>query len=414
MSVVSLSESRKTDLANYRYAFVVPRFGDDIAGGAETLVGTLASHLSKRGNRIQILSTCARDNRTWANEFPEGDAIAHGLPVKRFPVDERDLDTWVPKQIAVCEGLSLGVDDQIEWMRQSVNSNALYAYIASQKDNFDAFFFAPYLFGTTVWGSRIIPEKSFLIPCLHDESYAYTDIVRSVLRGVRGFVFNAKPEQEFTERLIGKVEGGEVGMGFEPVPEEDISKLQPYFNENFPYILYLGRKETGKNAQILVDHFISLKENCPDLSPLKLVVAGGGDFSDLGRSDALDRDDIVDIGFVSETEKRQLIRHSLYLCQPSTNESFSIVIMEAWLVGTPVVVHSECDVTRYHVAESGGGLYFRDLSDFIGVTERLFNNKDLSQKLADSGKQYVLSKYSWDSVVNRFDDVMRTFFDPAV
>jgi len=53
-----------------RYAFVVPRFGEGIAGGAETLVGALARHLAQRGDRVEVFTTCARDNRTWENEFP--------------------------------------------------------------------------------------------------------------------------------------------------------------------------------------------------------------------------------------------------------------------------------------------------------------------------------------------------------
>ena len=48
------------------------------------------------------------------------------------------------------------------------------------------------------------------------------------------------------------------------------------------------------------------------------------------------------------------------LCQPSHNESFSLVIMESWLCGRPVLVSSQCAVTKDFAKRSNGGLYFKD------------------------------------------------------
>jgi glycosyltransferase involved in cell wall biosynthesis len=387
-----------------RYAFVVPRFGQG-TGGAETLAKNLAIQLAGRGDKIEILSTCARDNRTWDNFYPVGVTKEDGLTVHRFSVDPRDLDSWIPKQIAINEGMNLSVEDQLAWIADSVNSSGLYEYIARESNRFDAIFFAPYLFGTTFWGSLIAPQKSVLIPCLHDEHYAYVDIIASMFRLVGKALFNALPEQELANRLYGQLSGGEVGMGFDAPMDDDIKELSPLFNEKFPYILYLGRKETGKNAQVLIDNFIELKDS-GKFPELRLVIAGGGSFEDLHRPNAAKRDDIIDLDHVSELDKRRLLKYSLALCQPSTNESFSIVIMEAWLMGAPVIVHGGCPVTLHHVLESGGGLYFRTGSDFAQVISELISNTSLRSELARSGKKYVLEVYSWPAVLARFDKVM--------
>lgn len=389
-----------------RYAFVIPRFGEGIAGGIETLVGVLAQRLQARGAGVEILTTCARDNRTWANELPEGDALEFGVLVRRFKVNERNLDAWIRHQIHLNDGIPLTVDDQLEWMQESVSSDSLYAEIVARQDEFDAFFFAPYLFGTTFWGSQLVPEKSILIPCLHDESNAYVDVIASMFRQVHGALFNSLPEQDLAQRLYGAVAGGEVGMGFEAYPAEYVKGLKPYFDAPFPYILYVGRKETGKNAHVLLDYFMAAKDRQPELRDLRLVIAGAGSFDDLERPAARRRSDIVDVGHVSEEEKRRLIRHALALCQPSRNESFSIVLMEAWLLGTPVLVHAGCEVTKHHVMESGGGLYFGSAYDFSAVLAELHENTGLAKELAGAGLAYVETKYSWSAVLERFDRVM--------
>lgn len=387
------------------YAFVLPRYERGIVGGAEALAGSIAERLAERGDSVEILTTCARDNRTWANFFEPGTDIDRNLMVKRFLVDDRNLDEWIPLQIRVSDGMQLSVDEQLQWMTHSVNSSGLYEYLAENGHQFDAIFFGPYLFGSTFWGSQICPERSILIPCLHDETYAHQDVIRAMFQLVRGAVFNVPSEMKLAHRLYGPVEGGEVGMGFEVADRDSISKLSPFFEEKFPYLLYLGRKETGKNVQVLIDHFIRLKERSPKAAALKLVVCGGGDFSDLYRPDALLRDDIIDMR-VSEEEKSQLIRHALALVQPSLNESFSIVLMEAWVLETPVIVDARCAVTRDHVLESGGGLLYASQEDFNGVVLELLSSKKLRNELGSAGLPYVRNKYNWGDVIKRFDAVV--------
>lgn len=388
---------------NRRLCFVVPRFGKNVAGGAETLVGELARRLSKRGDTVTVLTTCAVDNRTWANVLPSGVSNESNVEVHRFNVDDRDLEEWVPLQIQISEGIRISLEDQLKWLSQSVNSSDLYAYLAQHSRTYDAIFFAPYLFGTTFWGSLIDPKRSILIPCLHDESYAYLDVMGCMFRQTRGALFNAEAERRLAVELYGDIGGGEVGMGFEDVPDETLPSLTPYFSDPFPYVLYVGRKETGKNAHLLIDYFVQGKESGIISKPIKLVIVGGGSFEDLNRNSYRKRDDIIDLEHVSEQDKQRLIRHSLCLCQPSTNESFSIVLMEAWLLRVPVVVHARCPVTKEHCVNSGGGLYFGSSEEFSEVVKLLSEKTELRSELGQSGYNYVRHKYNWDAVLRRFD-----------
>jgi glycosyltransferase involved in cell wall biosynthesis len=393
-------------MGSKKFAFVLPRYFEGIAGGAETLMGNLAQQLHKRGDHVELWATCAKDNRTWENDFAPGVTHVDGITLRRFSVDPRNLDVWVPLQLALHDEQTLSVDDQLEWMAESVNSKALYEHIERHSQDFDAVFFGPYLFGTTFWGSLIEPRKSILIPCLHDETYAYQEAIASMFRQVKGCLFNAEPEMELARSLYGDIPGDVVGMGFEPPSAEDVASLSPYFDESFPYILYLGRKETGKNVHVLLDEFVEAKNAGLIAKEVKLAILGGGSFSDLHRQELLARKDIIDLPHLSERDKQRLLRHALFLCQPSTNESFSIVIMEAWMVGTPVVVHGECAVTRHHVEVSGGGLYFTSAEDLGGVTEYFLSNSERRVAHAQAGAEYVAREYSWSAVLSRFDRVV--------
>lgn len=388
--------------------FVSPRYFDGIAGGAETLIAGLAQALRARGDSVEVLTTCAKDNRTWANEYEAGEVFVNDLKVTRFKVDERDLDAWIPIQCKIHEGIEVSVNDQLTWMAESVNSKALYAHIRERAQGFDAIFFGPYLFGTTFWGSLIAPHKSILIPCLHDESYAYQAIIASMFRQVRGCLFNAEPEMHLARSLYGDIRGGVVGMGFDLPSQQFIEGLSPYFDERFPYILYVGRKETGKNVHRLIDYFCAAKDQGLIPQGVRLVILGGGSFSDLHRPEASTRSDILDLPHLSEEDKQRLLRHALYLCQPSTNESFSIVLMEAWMMGSPVVVHGACAVTRHHVVTSGGGLYFSSASDLAGVTQYLSEQRQERSVHATLGRRYVEQEYVWSRVLERFDRAMHS------
>ena len=68
-----------------KLAFVVQRYGPDIAGGSEMHCRQLAERLCTRHD-ITVLTTCARDYVTWANAFPPGTSTERGVRVQRFPV----------------------------------------------------------------------------------------------------------------------------------------------------------------------------------------------------------------------------------------------------------------------------------------------------------------------------------------
>jgi hypothetical protein len=100
------------------------------------------------------------------------------------------------------------------------------------------------------------------------------------------------------------------------------------------------------------------------------------------------------------------------LCQPSLNESFSIVMMEAWLQGRPSLVHADCAVTRAHVERSSGGLLFRDASSFAQAVDILLADEQATNAMGERGRAYVHATYSWPVVLDRLLRGIASFIRP--
>jgi glycosyltransferase involved in cell wall biosynthesis len=159
-------------------------------------------------------------------------------------------------------------------------------------------------------------------------------------------------------------------------------------------LLYVGRLEPGKGLALLYDYILRYADQGGDA---RLVVLGRGPLKP-PRHRAFEYR-----GFVSDAEKARACKTALALCQPSLNESFSLTIMESWLAARPVLVRSQCAVTRGHVRRSKGGLWFQTYEEFAGAVEWLRANPTQAERMGENGQKYVASNYSWDAVLSRFE-----------
>ena len=388
-----------------KLAFVVPRFEPVSAGGAEVLTREFARRLSAGGSEVEVLTTCARNHFTWQNYYEDGRHNADGLTINRFRVkDARNVDLFLKLQSLIDRGVALSGEEEQQWIAESVTSPDLIAYLEKNKSAYDAVLIIPYLFGLTYFSSFFAPEKTVLIPCLHDEPFARLGIFREMFNRVQGVMFNAPPEQVLAKRLMGlsPEKGAVVGMGFEPEEGYDGNLFKQKFGIDEPFLLYAGRRERGKNIHVLMEYFNCYKANNP--GDLKLVLLGTGEV-DLPAGTK----DIIDLGYVDEDDKRNAHAAAFLLCQPSVNESFSIVLMDSWMGNTPVLVNGRCAVTKDHCMRSGGGLYFDDYYEFEETIRLFTDEKDVYGKMAVSGNRYVKEHYSWDAVLGRFENALERF-----
>ena len=378
-------------------AFVCPRFADGAtAGGAETLLRNLASHAARAGRQITFLTTCARNHFTWANEVSPGARRIDGLDVRFFPVDEdRDVTSFLRVQSSICARRTVSPEEEMLWLKNSVNSRTLCEHLQTQEGEYDRIVMGPYLFGLIYFAARIHPARTLLVPCLHDEPFAALRAMHELFTGVGGFMFNSEPERDLAHRLYGidLRHAAVVGMGLDPFAADPAACPRAQALKQ-PYLVYSGRREPLKGTPLLLDYMQAFRSRTG--RDLKLVFTGSGPLNvppDLAPH-------VLDLGFVSEAEKHAAMAGALAFCHPSVNESFSIVILEAWLAGTAVLVHAGSEVTRYHCRQCNGGLWFRNYPEFEQELLLLLDQPQLRAQLAANGNAYVHREYSW-SVIER-------------
>lgn len=384
-------------------AFVAPRFleGPTI-GGAETLLKQLAIHLAQAGHKVSFLTTCATDHVTWENDVPAGIKDVDGLDVHFFPVDgNRDLETFHSIQQAICNGREVSKEEELIWLKNNVNSTPLYQHLKDDGDKYDYILMGPYLFGLTYAAAAIHPEKTMLIPCLHDEAFAYLESIAEMFKQVKGCIFNAPAEQELAKRLYNLDDSKlhVVGMGLDAF-DCDSGKTAKDNNIPAPYLLYCGRREGLKGTPLLIDYFTAFRKRTG--KELYLVFTGTGIIdipSDM-------KPYVIDLGFVTEEEKHNAMAGALAFCHPSLNESFGIVLLEAWLAGTPALVHAGSAVLTQHCKSSNGGLWFNSYPEFETELLLLLENQELCTAMGTAGKEYVEKNYSWQSIEEKLQAII--------
>lgn len=382
-----------------KIGFVTPWYGDRIPGGAEMETRELVKHLVAAGIECEILTTCAEKFASdWnKNYYRPGYTLENSVPVRRFKVRKRNAVAFDQINKKLMQNERINMQDEKVFVSEMINSPELYSYMEKRQSEYSCFVFIPYMFGTTYFGCQICPEKSILIPCLHDESYAYMQLFQKAYANVRGMVFNALPEEKLAEKLYG-VHGENfrtIGIGVEEMVDADAMRFKKKYHISEPFILYAGRKEKGKKVDVLLENFTRFKKNNP--SSLKLILIGGGKIE-------IPSDDIIDLGFVSVEDKCDAYAAATLFCNPSQFESFSLVIMESWLARRPVLVNGDCRVTRNFVSQSNGGLYYENYSEFEKCISWILNHQREADQMGCNGQNFVRNNFTWNVIVGRYKD----------
>ena len=335
-----------------KLGFVTPWYGEKIPGGAEMELRGLVHHLHAAGVELEVLTTCVKDFYTdWTKNYHKpGLSDEAGIKVRRFPVQKIDMTEFGAVNYKLMNNMRVSAGEERIYISQSVNSQELYDYIKEYEDEYHAFIFIPYMFGTTYYR-------------IYD---------------------------------LSKVKQAVLGEGLHTDISGDPQRFRDRFEIQEPFILYAGRKDSGKNVDTLVRYFEAYKKRNQSL--LKLVLIGGGEIE---VPESI-KDSVIDLGYVETQEKYDACSAALLLCQPSMNESFSLVVMESWLCGRPVLVHEACNVTSYFAKTVGGGLYFKNYLDFEGCINYIVDHGQIAEQMGENGKKFVKDNFSWDVIVKRY------------
>ena len=393
-----------------KVAFIVQRYGLEVNGGAEFLCRQVAEHMAKYWD-IEILTTCAIDYVTWQNAYPPGPTAVHGVRVRRFPVD-------APRKMSSFNRLSAKVfadgadpDTELAWMRaQGPFSSRFLSYLQQYRSAYDGYIFFTYLYASTFFGMPLVADRSALVPTAHDEPPIYLGIFNALFRLPKAIIFSTPEEQAFVNARFGtaRVAQDVIGAGVDIPSETSAARFLAKHHDKLrgsDFVLYVGRIDTAKGCPQLFSHFAQFRQDVPAY-PLKLVLLGSAVM------EIPNHPDILYLGFVSEQEKFDAIAAAKLVILPSPYESLSLVALEAWRSGTPVLATGASTVLVQQCIRSNGGLWYDNYAEFRAALCLLLHDPDLRERLGSAGRAFVQRCYSWHTVESKYLELMNRIPSP--
>ena len=198
------------------------------------------------------------------------------------------------------------------------------------------------------------------------------------------------------------------GIAHEDIPDCSRSEgLDRYGLQKMQFILFVGRLNAIKGPDLLLRAFCNLAWKLPNyhmvfvgpdggmLALLKKIVRQAG----IGNR-------VHFLGYLGGQEKYRAYCGADLLVIPSRYEAMSIVVLEAGVVGTPVLLTDKCgfdDIVDSHgayiVPASVAGIQ-------NGLVEMLSDASGLRTK-GEGLKNYVCEHFTWNCIVNKYIDLYK-------
>ena len=391
-----------------KLAIIVQRYGLDVAGGAELAARYIAERLARHAE-VDVLTTCARDYITWRNEYEAGSDSVNGVPVRRFPVArERDPREFGLRSEQVFQRRH-SLADELRWLSsEGPTSPALVEHLVRHGREYDFCLFFSYRYYHAYHGVRAVARRAVLVPTAERDPAAGLALFGPVFRGVRAIVYLTFEERALIQAVSQNhaVPGVVAGVGSDVPAEASAPRFRQRTGITGRFALYVGRIDPNKGCAELFGHF---RRYAAEDEQLDLVLAGSPVMP------VPNDPRIRHLGFVSEEQKYDAMAAADVLIMPSPYESLSIVTLEAWAMGLPVLVNGDCDVLRGQVVRSNAGLYYTSYPEFAEALRLLEDSPRLRAGLGAHGRRYFNRHYAWPVIEQKYLDLLHQLQqeDPA-
>jgi glycosyltransferase involved in cell wall biosynthesis len=383
-----------------RLAVVVQRYGNAIAGGAELHARHVAEHLANYAE-VEVLTSCARDYVTWRNELPPGRDEVNGLTVRRFPVRHPRSEERFGRLSATVFQRTHSMADELAWLdAEGPTSPALVRHIRANRGAYDFFLFWSFRYYQAYHGARAVPDKAVIVPTAEREPAIGVSIFKTMLAGARGLVYLTPEERD----LVGAASGNQAlpsivaGSGSEIPTRVEPERFRQKYGITGPFAIYVGRIDRNKGCDELFEFFLRYTKR--ERNPMSLVLCGNSILP------IPDDPRVRHLGFVSEEDKFDGIAASSLLVMPSYYESLSIVALEAWALGTPVLANARCDVLKGQCLRSNAGLFYENWDEFAEGLWWFGRYPERARALGQNGGAHFRAHYAWPVVERQYIDLL--------
>ena len=384
-----------------KVAVVVQRYGADINGGAEQHARYVAEHLAKHV-QVEVLTTCAhRDYISWKNELPAGLEVVNGIPVHRFPVSVEREPVEFAKWSAKVFTQPHSYRDELAWLdAEGPTSPALVSHIKAHEADYDFFIFFSFRYHHSFHGCRAVASKAILVPTAERDGALGLGIFPPVFRGIRALMYNSFEERALIQGVANNqsVPGVVVGVGSEIPERSNGGRFRQKFEMRDRFAIYVGRIDENKGCLELFEFFEHYSASLVDGMHLVLVGTPHVPIPQHPR--------IHHLGFLEDQDKYDAMAAAELLIMPSYLESLSMVALEAWAMGKPVLANAKCDVLQGQCIRSNAGLFYGSFHEFAETVRAIDSGPGLQAALGRNGRAFFEKNYAWPVIEKKYVDML--------
>ncbi len=379
-----------------RILVVVQRYGTEVVGGSESHARVVAERLA-RTHDVEVATTTALDHWTWGGHYATGTSLLSGVRVHRFAVaggrDERYKEI---ERMVLFEEHTL--EDEYRWLRaQGPHAPELLEFVHRQGAGYQAVLFYTYIYEPTALGLPLVPERAALVSTAHDELPLRLAPYRALFQLPRAFGALTPEELALIRREFHNdhIPAEILGIGLDPPPSAQAEAFRTRRGLRHPIVLYVGQVTEAK----AVDELLAMWSGYRAAKGEGTLVLAGNVLMDVPR-----REDVVVLGRVSDAEKWSALAAADALVLPSHLESLGIVLLEAWQVGTPVLVPAWNAVTAGQVERASGGLTYATRDAFSDALGSLLAD---GKRRGEAGRAWVERECAWDAFDARVSNLVQ-------
>jgi hypothetical protein len=214
-------------------------------------------------------------------------------------------------------------------------------------------------------------------------------------------MYNSYEERATIHGVAGNqsVPGVVVGVGSEIPEHSNAGRFRQKFNIRDRFMIYVGRIDENKGCAELFNFFEHYSSTLVEGLHLVLIGAPIIPIPNHPR--------IHHLGFVEDEDKYDAMAAAELLVMPSYLESLSMVALEAWAMGKPVLANAKCDVLQGQCLRSNAGLYYENFQEFAEALKAIDWNPGLQAALGRNGRTFFERHYSWPVVIKKYTDMLQ-------
>lgn len=379
-----------------KIGIVVQRYGKEINGGAEYHARLIAEKMVKHVD-VEVFTSTALDYVSWKHHYNEGQDVVNGITVNRYKVKkERVPEVFGRIQEKIFDHEHT-LDEELKWLEEEgPYVPDLLDDLEKRSEEFDYIVFFSFRYYHSFYGVKRFGKKAILVPTAEHDEVVYLRLFKDFFNLPAGIIYNSHEEKEILEKSVGRIDvpGDIVGVGSEIPPANSPENFRKKFDIDGRYFVYIGRLDENKGIPELFSYFTRFQNT--HKSDIKLVLMGKS------MVEIPDHESIKYLGFVDDQDKFDALGGSEFLVIPSQFESLSMVALEAWALGKPVLANGRTEVLMGQCSRSNGGLWYTNYQEFEAVMLKMLNEQNLMDSMGKNGVEFFNRNYAWDVIEKKY------------